>query len=145
MLNNPLTSILVLTKLIELLTSFIQVVLPARLNCRFLQMKQVSSLTENLSYLDKIVLKFKNRTEMVGTKLRTVQWLGAHSTICRGVNTNRCLNKGLGGNVQWNLNRGDVVCSGKEEPHKRLRTLNHKFSYTNVLENLEAQSYSSPG
>ena len=41
---------------------------------------------------------------MVGTKLRTVQWLGINSTTCRGVNTDRCLNKGLWGNVRWNLN-----------------------------------------
>ena len=30
---------------------------------------------------------------MVGTKLRTVQWSGINSTVCRGVNTDRCLNK----------------------------------------------------
>ena len=43
---------------------------------------------------------------MVGTKLRTVQWSSINSTTCRGVNTDRCLNKGLGGNMQWNLIRG---------------------------------------
>ena len=43
--------------------------------------------------------KLKNRTEMVGTKLRTVQWSGINSTACRGVNTGRCLNKGPGGKV----------------------------------------------
>ena len=50
--------------------------------------------------------KIKNQNEMVGTKLRTVQWSGFDSTACRGVNTDRCLNKGLGENVQWNLNGG---------------------------------------
>ena len=40
--------------------------------------------------------KLKKRTEMVGTKLVTVQWSGINSTTCRGVNTDRCLNKGLG-------------------------------------------------
>ena len=69
---------------------------------------------------------------MVGTKLRTVQRSGY-------------LSKDLGGNVQWNLNRGCVVCSGNEKPHKCLRTFSHKTSYTNVLKNLEAQSHSSPG
>ena len=34
---------------------------------------------------------------MVGTKLRTVQWSGINSTASGGVNTDRCLNKGLGG------------------------------------------------
>ena len=50
--------------------------------------------------------KLKNITEILGTKPRTVQWLGINSTAWRGVNTDRCLNKGLGGNVQWNLDRG---------------------------------------
>ena len=89
--------------------------------------------------------KLKNRTEMVGTKLRTVQWSGINSTACRGVNTDRCLNKELGGNVQWNLNRGNVVSSGNEKPPKCLRTFSHKTGYTNILENLEAQSHSSSG
>ena len=56
LLNNPQTSILELTRLIGLLMSTIQAVLPARLNCRFLQIQQISYLSENLSYLDKIVL-----------------------------------------------------------------------------------------
>ena len=33
---------------------------------------------------------------MVGTELRTVQWSDVNLTTCRGVNTDRCLNKGLG-------------------------------------------------
>ena len=48
------------------------------------------------------------------------------------------------GNMQWNLNKRDVVCSGNEKPHKCLETFSHKTGYTNVFENLEAQSYSSP-
>ena len=32
---------------------------------------------------------------MKGAELRTVQWLGVNSTTRRGVNTDRCLNKGL--------------------------------------------------
>ena len=44
LLNNPQTSILELTRLIGLLTSTIQAVLPARLNCRFLQTQQIPSL-----------------------------------------------------------------------------------------------------
>ena len=47
--------------------------------------------------------------------------------------------------MQWNLNRGDVFCSGNEIPHECLRTFSHKTGYTNVLENLEAQSHSYPG
>ena len=47
--------------------------------------------------------------------------------------------------MQWNLNRGNVICSGNEKPHKFLRTFSHKTGYTNVLESHEAQSHSSPG
>ena len=82
---------------------------------------------------------------MVGTNLRIVQWSGINSTASRGINTDRCLNKRLGGNVQWNINREDVVCSGNEKPHKCFRTFRHKTGYTNVLENLKVQSHSSPG
>ena len=64
LLNNLQTSILELTKLIGLLTSNIQAVLPARLNCRFLQMQQISSLSKNLSYLDKIVLNENSNIEL---------------------------------------------------------------------------------
>ena len=49
-----------------------------------------------------------------------------------------------GGNVHWNLNRWGVVFSGNEKPHKCLRSFSHKTGYTNVLEYLDAQSYSSP-
>ena len=46
--------------------------------------------------------KLKNLTEMMGTKFRIVQLSGINSTI----NTDRCFNKGLGGNVQRNLSSG---------------------------------------
>ena len=84
---------------------------------------------------------------MVGTKLRTVQWSGINSTACRGVNTDRCLNKGLGwggGKHAMDSLQGDVFWSGNEKPHKRLRTFSHKTGYINVLKNLEAQNRSSP-
>ena len=64
LLNNPQASILELTRLIGLLTLTIQAVLPVRLNCRFLQIQQISSLLENLSYLDKIVLNENSKSEL---------------------------------------------------------------------------------
>ena len=72
---------------------------------------------------------------MVGTKLRNMKWSGVNSTVYRGANTGRCLNWG---NVQWNLNRGDVVCPVNGKSHKFLRTFSHKTGYTNILENREA-------
>ena len=59
LLNNPQTLILELTRLIGLLTSTVQAVLTARLNCCFIQIQQIF-LSENLSYLDKIVF---NKTQ----------------------------------------------------------------------------------
>ena len=69
-----------------------------------------------------------------------MKWLDVNSTACRGVNTDRCLNKELGGNVQWNLNKRDVVCQGNEKSHKCLKMFSHKAGYKSILENLEAQT-----
>ena len=70
-----------------LLTSTIQAVLPARLNCRFPQIQQISSLLENLSYLDKI----KSKTELSRTLIQPptevlIQTDG--STKCSGATCN---------------------------------------------------------
>ena len=64
LLNNPQASILELTRLIGVLTLTIQAVLPVTLNRRFLQIQQISSLLENLSYLDKIVLNENSKSEL---------------------------------------------------------------------------------
>ena len=76
LLNNPQTSILDLTRLIGLLTSTIYAVLPARLNCRFLQIQQISSLSENLSYLNKIVLNENSKIEL--------KWWVQNLELCNG-------------------------------------------------------------
>ena len=133
LLKNLQSSILELTKLIGLLSLTIQVVLPARLNFRFLKMHQTSSLTEELSYLDESVLNDTSKIER--------KWWVQNSELCNG---QALIQQRDGGNMESNLNRGDVVCSGNEKPYKCLRILSHKTNYTNVLENLEAQSHSSP-
>ena len=76
LLNNPQTSILELTRLIGLLMSTIQAVLPARLNCRFLQIQQISPLSENLSYLDIIVLNQNSKIEQ--------KWWVQNLELCNG-------------------------------------------------------------
>ena len=53
-----------LARLIGLLTSTIQAVFPVRLNCRFLQIQQTLSLSENPSYFDKIVLNKSSQIEL---------------------------------------------------------------------------------
>ena len=47
-----------------MLTPTIQAVLPATLNFRFLQMQQISSLSENLCYVDKIVLNKNSKIKL---------------------------------------------------------------------------------
>ena len=141
LLNNPQTSILELTRLIGLLTSIFQAVLPARLNSRFLQIQQILSLSENLPYLDKIVLNDNLKIEL--------KWWVQNLELCNGraliqpyaevlIQTDAST-KGWEQRAmeseQW-----DVVCSGNEKPHKYLRTFSHKTGYINVLENLKHSS-----
>ena len=76
LLNNIQTSILELTRLIGLLTPTIQAVLPARLNCCFLQMQQISSLLESLSHLDKIVLNDNSKIQL--------KWWEQNLELCNG-------------------------------------------------------------
>ena len=138
LLSNLQTSILELRKLIGLLTSIIQADVPARLHCCFLQMQQISSLTENIFYLDKIVLNENSKIELKWW-VQNLEQCSERALICppaevlyRQVPQQRAED-----NVQWNLNRGDMVCLGNEKPHKCLRILCHKTGYTNVLKTLK--------
>ena len=78
---------------VGLLTSTIQAVLPARLNCGFLILIRKPFLFRQNCFERKL----KNRTEMVGTELRTAQWPDVNSTTWSGVNTDRCLNNSTKG------------------------------------------------
>ena len=72
-----------------------------------------SSNTTNISFIGKPFLfrqncfeqKLKNQTEMVGTKLRAVQWSNINLTVCRGVNTDRHFNKKPGGAMESHQGR----------------------------------------
>ena len=76
LLTEQETSILELTRVIGLLTSTIQPVLPARLQCRYLQLQQISSLKESHSYQQKIVLDHQSKTELL--------WWIANPDLCNG-------------------------------------------------------------
>lgn len=88
--------------MIGLLTSNIQAVLPARLNSHLLQMQQISSLLEILSYLDRIVLNKNSKIELKWWVKMACINLAAY----RGVNNDRYLNKGMGSNVNRISTRG---------------------------------------
>ena len=76
LLTEPETSILELTKVIGLLTSTIQPVLQGRLQCRYLQLQQISSLRESHSYQQKIVLDHQSKTELL--------WWITNLDLCNG-------------------------------------------------------------
>ena len=61
---------------IGLLTSTIEAVLPARLNCCFLQIQQISSLLGNLNYLDKTVLNENSKIKL--------KWWVQNVELCNG-------------------------------------------------------------
>ena len=99
-------------------------------------MQQISSLLEILSYLDRIVLNKNSKIELKWW----VKMPCINLTACRGVNNDRYLNKGMGSNVNRISTRGMSFAQEMKQAHKCRKT-----GYTNVLENLEAQSYPSPG
>ena len=65
LLTEPATLILELTRVTGSLTSTIQAVLPARLQCRYLQLQQISPLKESHSYQQKIVLNRQSKIELL--------------------------------------------------------------------------------
>ena len=123
---------------VGLLTSTIQAVLPARLNCDFLQMQQISSLLENLSYLDKIVLNENSKIELKwwvqNLELRNSRTLIQPLAAVLIQTDASTTQQRAEGKRAIESQQVDAVCSGNEKPHKCLRTFSHKTGYTNVLE-----------
>ena len=85
----------------------------------------------------------KNRITMVDNKSRSLQWPIINSASCTGSHTDRCLNKGLGGNLQWYINRGNVVSPGNEIPHQYSRIISSKTSHTDIHKIQTSQSNTS--
>ena len=85
----------------------------------------------------------KNRVTMVNNKSRSLQWPIINSASCTGSHTDRCLNKGLGGNLQWYINRGNVVSPGNEIPHQYSRIISSKTSHTDIHKIQRCQSNTS--
>ena len=82
LLTEPETSILELTRVIGLLKSTIQAVLPARLQYRYLQLQQISYLKESHSYQQKIVLDHQSKTELL--------WWITNLDLCNGRSLVQC-------------------------------------------------------
>ena len=109
-------------------------------------MQQISSLWENLSFLDKIILnkiskinlkwwvqnvKLRNGRALIQPSaevlIQTDASVKGWEATCNGISTGR----------MWSAQE-------MKKPHECLRTFSHKTGYTNILENHEAQSHSSP-
>ena len=116
LLTEPKALILELTKVIGLLTSTVQEVLPARLQCRYPQLQKISSLKESHSY----------------SKSRSLQRPIINSASCTVSHTDRGLIKGLGSNLGWYINRETVVSPGNEIPHQYPRVISSKTSNTYI-------------
>ena len=65
LLSHPQTTVLELTKLIGLMSSTVQAVLPARLQLRYLQQQQIQSLNQACSYQAEIVLNSLSKQELL--------------------------------------------------------------------------------
>ena len=77
----------------DFLTSTIQAVLPARLNCRFPQIQQIPSLLENLSYLDKIKSKTESSQTLIQPPTQVLIQIDASTKFsgatCNGISTRK--------------------------------------------------------
>ena len=65
LLSHPQTTVLELRKLIGLMSSTVQAVLPARLQLRYLQQQQIQSLNQACSYQAEIVLNSLSKQELL--------------------------------------------------------------------------------
>ena len=80
---------------------------------------------------------------MVNNKSRPLQWPIINSAPCTGSHTGRCLNKGLESNLEWYINRENVVSPGNEIPHQYSRVIRSKTSNTDIRKIQGCQSNQS--
>ena len=121
--------------MIGLLASTIEAVLPARLQCGYLQLQQILSLNESHSYQQKIVLNDQSKTELL--------WWITNPDLCNGrpliqppaqvpIQTDASTKGWGGGNLQWYINRRNLVIPGNEIPHQYSRIISSKTRHTDI-------------
>ena len=93
--------------------------------------KQISVLPE-LSFSEQ---QIQGRTNVVDKKLRNLKREVSYSTSSTGTNADRCLQKGMGSMLQWNINRGSVVQGGTGNAHKYTRTISSKIGTLDIHKN----------
>ena len=146
--NNPKVSILELTKLIGVMSSTVQAVLPARIQFRYLQQQQILSFqNNNNNYSQLIVLNNSSKEELL--------WRINNLKMSNG----RCLvqpqpqvvmqtdasKTGWGGNVQGNKDWGSLVTGGTEVSYQCLGTSSSQISPHNIYKKskLKINSFSN--
>ena len=78
-------------------------------------------------------------------KSRSLQWPIINSASCTGFSYRQVPQQrvGGGGNLQWYINRGNVVSPGKELPHQYSRIISSKTSHTDIHKIQRCQSNTS--
>ena len=146
LLTEPAPSIAELTTAIGLLTSTIQAVLPARLQCWYLQLQQLSSLKESNSYQQKIDLNHQSKTGLLWwiTNLDLYNDRSLIQPPAQVLIHTDASKKGWRGETTCNvINRGNVVSPGNEIPHQYTRIISSKTSHTDIHKIQTCQSNTS--
>ena len=139
-------TLLDLTKLIGTLSSTIQVVLPARLQFRFLQQQQTVSLKQSQFYLTLVKLTPMAKNEFL--------WWVNNLELCNGqlviqpeaqvlIQTDAS-KKGWGMYVEGS-ERGSVVQEGTGSTYQSAGTFSHKVCHFDICQNVENVSHAYSG
>ena len=116
----PKTSVFNLTKLIGLLSSTVQAILPAQIRFRYPQ------IGANITFTEKWVLG-QGGIPLVDGKLETLQWEENSATRTLYDHSGRCLNKRLGAYCK-RISRGrEMVTGGEAFSHKCSRITSIKI------------------
>ena len=135
-------SLLDLKKLIGILSSAIQAVLPARLQFCFLQQQQITSVLRHFGEADS---HGKKRVVMVDQQSRTLQWSIGYTTTDTCPYSDRCIQNKLGGCMSRDQNRGSVVQERTESTYQSAGASVHKVCHLDICQNVANVSYTYLG
>ena len=105
------TSVISLTKLVGLLSSTVQAILPGKFPFRFLQQEQMSRLKmqwsyqvlPNLCYSCEVI---QIRISFVDKVYKAIQWRKSSTARTSDNHPHRCFYRRVGSTLQWNLDGG---------------------------------------
>ena len=113
---------------IGLLSSMVQAILPGKIQLRFLQQEQISSVKKDLSYQGYVIL---------GNLSRWQKWQKHSTAGISDDHPNRCFHKRVKSTLQMNLNRGGNG-QKKDQGHgiNVLKLMSVKFAILTFTKNL---------